>query len=181
MQTHTVKFGTWAVLLLLALTFGACSKDDTTEQETITTVLVHLTATDGSFNEEFTWSDPDGDGGNAPVIDDIVLPPNKTFNCHVHFYDLSKTPGVDITEEVEEEDTEHLLVYSVLVGLNLNIAAADTDANGKPFRLETTWTTGAASTGSVTVTLRHEPDKDAADPDVTGEVDAEVVFPVKIQ
>jgi len=180
MQTHTVKFGTWAIILL-ALTFGGCSKDDTTEQETITTVLVHLTSTDGSFNEEFTWSDPDGDGGQAPVVDDIVLPPNKAYNCHVHFFDLSKTPGVDITEEVEEEDTKHLLVYSVLVGLNLNIAAADTDANGKPFRLQTTWTAGAASTGSVKITLRHEPDKDAADPDVTGEVDAEVVFPVKIQ
>ncbi len=84
-------------------------------------------------------------------------------------------------EEVEEENTQHLLVYSILVGLNLNIVAADTDTNGKPFRLETTWTTGSASTGSVKVTLRHEPDKDAADPDVTGEVDAEVVFPVKIQ
>lgn len=180
MQTHIAKPGTLAALLL-ALTFGACSKDNTTEQETITTVIVHLTATDGSFNEEFTWSDPDGDGGKAPVIDDIVLPPNKSFNCHVHFYDLSKTPGVDITEEVEEENTQHLLVYSILVGLNLNIVAADTDTNGKPFRLETTWTTGAASTGSVKVTLRHEPDKNAADPDVTGEVDAEVVFPVKIQ
>ncbi len=180
MQNNTLKMGTLA-LLLLTLSLISCKKDDTTEQETITTVLVHLTSTDGSFNEEFTWSDPDGDGGQAPVIDDIVLDPNKSYNCHVHFYDLSKTPGVDITEEVEEEDTKHLLVYAVLVGLNLNIAAADTDVNGKPFRLQTTWTAGAASTGSVKITLRHEPNKDAADPDVTGEVDAEVTFPVKIQ
>jgi hypothetical protein len=179
MQTNTVKFGVLAALLL-AFTFGACKKDDNTEQELITTVVVHLTATDGSFDQEYTWDDRDGDGGNAPTIEEIALPANKTINCHVHFYDRSKTPEEDITEEVEAESAEHLLVYAV-TGANLTIAAADTDSNGKVFRLKTTWTTGAASTGSLKVSLRHEPNKDEANPDVTGEVDAEVDFPVKIQ
>lgn len=179
MQTNMLKFGFLAVLMM-ALTFVACKKDDDTEQETITTVVVHLKATDGSFDQEFTWDDRDGDGGNAPTIDEIALPANKTFNCTVRFLDRSKTPEEDITEEVEEESAEHLLVYTV-TGANLTIVATDTDSNGKPFRLKTTWTTGNTSTGSVKITLRHEPNKDAANPDITGEVDAEVEFPVKVQ
>ncbi|MFN0014350.1 MAG: type 1 periplasmic binding fold superfamily protein [Saprospiraceae bacterium] len=180
MQTNTVKHVLVAAFLL-ALACSACKKDEpVTEPETITTVVVHLKSADGTFDEEFTWDDRDGDGGIAPVIDEILLSPNKMYTCQVHFYDRSKTPEKDITEEVEEENTDHLLVYGI-TGANLTIAAADTDDNGKPFRLLTAWASGAASSGTVMVVLRHEPDKDAANPDVTGEVDAEVVFPVKIQ
>ncbi|MEQ1747635.1 MAG: hypothetical protein ABMA02_19560 [Saprospiraceae bacterium] len=179
MQTNTVKHALMAAFLL-ALAFAGCKKDDTTESETITTVVVHLMNADSTFDKEFVWDDRDGDGGNAPVIDEIVLPSNKIFTCRVFFYDRSKNPEVDITEEVVEENTDHLLVFGT-TGTNLTIIADDTDDNGRPFRLHTIWTTGAASTGAVTITLRHEPDKDAVNPDVTGNVDAEVVFPVKIQ
>lgn len=179
MQTQRLKVHILAALLL-TIAFVSCKKDKETEQELITTVVVHLTATDGSFEQEFEWDDRDGDGGAAPVIDEIILPAGKTYNCHVHFYDRSKTPEEDITEEVEAENTEHLLVYSVS-GANLTITATDTDDNGKPLRLKTAWTTGAASNGTVKVTLRHEPDKDAANPDTTGDVDAEAEFVVKVQ
>lgn len=179
MQTQIFKV-TLLSVLLLSLAVVSCKKDDDTEQELITTVVVHLKATDGSFDQEFEWDDRDGDGGNAPTIDEIVLPAGKTYNCTLHFYDRSKTPELDITEEVSEENTEHLVVYAVS-GANLTIAAADTDDNGKPFRLKTTWTAGAASNGTVKVTLRHEPDKNAATPDTTGEVDAEAEFVVKVQ
>ncbi|MCC6459274.1 MAG: hypothetical protein IT260_02310 [Saprospiraceae bacterium] len=180
MFTHKIQYFALLALLLSGLTIVGCKKDNTTEQETITTIVVHLTATDGSFNQEFEWNDLDGDGGEAPSIDEIVLPANKTFHAHVHFYDRSKLPGTDITEEVESENAEHLLVYT-LAGANLTIVADDTDDNGKPFRLKTSWTTGAASTGTVKVVLRHEPDKNAANPDTTGEVDAEAEFVVKVE
>ena len=166
--------------MLLVFAFTSCKKDDTTEQELITTVVVHLTATDGSFDQEFEWDDRDGDGGNSPVIDEIVLPANKTFQCNVHFYDRSKTPEVDITAEVKADNVAHLLVYTVS-GAAVTITPDDTDDNGKPFRLETTWVAGAASTGTVKVVLRHEPDKNAANPDVTGDVDVEAAFVVKVQ
>ena len=67
------------------------------------------------------------------------------------------------------------------MGANIQIADADVDSNGKPFRLETVWTTGAASSGTVNVVLKHEPDKSAADPNATGETDFDVTFPVTIQ
>lgn len=179
MQTQLLKVNILAALLLI-LALASCKKDNTTEQELITTIVVHLTATDGSFEQEFEWNDPDGDGGNAPTIEDIVLPAGKTFHCHIHFYDRSKTPAEDITAEVESENTAHLLVYTVS-GANLTVTPDDADDNGKPFRLETTWVTGAASTGTVQVVLRHEPDKSAANPDVTGDVDAAADFAVKVQ
>ncbi len=104
----------------------------------------------------------------------------KTYHCQVHFYDRSKTPEVDITAEVAEENTAHLLVYTVN-GANVTITPDDADDNGKPFRLETTWAAGAASNGTVKITLRHEPDKSAANADETGEVDAAAEFTVRVQ
>lgn len=167
--------------LLLTLVFAACKKDKKeTEQENITTVVVHLTATDGSLDQEFEWNDADGPGGNAPDIQTIALAAGKTYTCHLHVYDRSQSPAEDITEEIEAESAAHLFVFSVSTA-NLQIADADTDDNGKPFRLETTWTTGAASSGTVNVVLKHEPDKSAADPNATGETDFDVTFPVTIQ
>ncbi|MBL7804736.1 MAG: type 1 periplasmic binding fold superfamily protein [Saprospiraceae bacterium] len=172
---------TFLTLIFLALGITACKDDKKeTEQENITTVVVHLTATDGSLDQEFEWNDADGPGGNAPDIQPITLAAGKTYNCHIHVYDRSQSPAEDITEEIEEENTEHLFVFAV-TGANIQIADADVDSNGKPFRLETVWTTGAASSGTVNVVLKHEPDKSAADPNATGETDFDVTFPVTIQ
>jgi len=74
------------------------------------------------------------------------------------------------------------------------------DADGNPVGLSSTLTTGAAGSGTLTVTLRHEPMKSAtgvtlrhepmksatgvADGDITnagGETDIEIVFPVDVQ
>ncbi len=66
-------------------------------------------------------------------------------------------------------------------GVNLTVLGADTDDTGKPFRLQTVWTTGTVSVGLLNILLKHEPDKDASNPDATGETDFEVAFPVRIQ
>ncbi len=173
-----IKLGAFA-LLGLSLTWTGCKKDNATEPEVITTVVLHLKATDGSLDQAFEWNDPDGDGGNAPTVDNILLATGKTYTCKIQVLDRSQTPEVDITDEIEAENTEHLFVFKT-DGVNITIAGADTDANGKPFRLSTTWTAGALSLGAVTVTLKHEPDKNAVDPDATGETDFEVDFPVRI-
>ena len=167
--------------LLFARGLTACKSDKAeTEQENITTVEVHLTATDGSLDHEFEWNDTDGPGGNNPEIETIALAAGKTYNCHIHVYDRSKTPEDDITEEIEAENTAHLLVYNISLA-NVTITATDTDDNGKPFRLDTQWVAGAASSGSVNIVLKHEPDKSASNPDATGETDFDVTFPVTIQ
>lgn len=166
-------------LLILAFSLNSCKKETGTEQELITTVVVHLIASDGSLNQEFEWNDLDGPGGTAPTVDNILLTTGKTYNCNIQVYDRSKTPEEDITEEIKAENTEHLLVYST-DGVNITIVPADTDDNGQVFRLNTNWTAGALSVGTLTITLKHEPDKNAANPDITGDTDFEVSFPVRI-
>lgn len=179
MQTNTLKFAALAALLI-SLTLGACKKDAATEREVITNIVLHLKAQDGTFEQDFEWLDPDGDGGVGPTADNILLDAGKVYDCTVKVYDRSQTPEVDVTAEIQAENTEHLLVYTP-VGVNVTVTPADTDDNGKPFRLKTVWEAGAVSVGSMTVILKHEPDKNAADPDVTGETDFEVSFPVRIK
>ena len=171
--------------LLMAATFvgmsiTSCKDDDTTtEQENITTVVVHLTGP--GFDQEFEWKDLDGDGGNAPVIDEIVVPPlTGNLKCHVHVYDESKSPAVDITEEVEAENTVHLFTFTVS-GADFSIVPDDTDDNGAPFNLETVWTTDQPSTGTLQIRLYHDPTDKTNAMNPGGEVDLDVTFPVVIQ
>ncbi|MCS6929399.1 MAG: hypothetical protein NZM43_07900 [Saprospiraceae bacterium] len=159
----------------------ACKKEDDTENEVITTVVVQLKSTDGSIDRRFTWNDPDGDGGLPPTVEDIILARNKEYDAQVYFYDRSKSPEVNVTPEIERESDDHLLVYRINGALQLTITPTDADTKGRPFRLKTRWTTKGASTGSVLITLRHNPNKLLSNPDETGSVDAEVEFPVRIQ
>lgn len=175
MQAKTLKL--FAFMLGTAVLIGGCKKDEETEQENITKIIVHLTA--AGFDKEFEWADRDGAGGNAPVIDTIVVPANTQFDAHLHVYDESKSPVVDLSEEIEGESTAHLFVYKSSV-TGLSVSDLDKDSNGNPFGIESVWSTGAAGTGSVRITLHHEPtDKNAAEPG--GEVDFDVTFPVKVQ
>ena len=174
MKNFSVLFQIIFVLSLIIV--SSCKKEKENPQEVITTVVVHLTGA-GGFDQEFTWEDKESDG--SPVIDAIELPADGTYDCHIHFFDRSGTNNEDITAEVEEESDVHLVIYKV-TGANNTIVVDDTDVNGKPIGLETTWTTGASSTGSLQILLKHSPDKDAADPSITGETDVDVTFPVTI-
>ena len=76
-------------------------------------------------------------------------------------------------------------------GLNLtavySTAANEVDADSRPIGLAGTMTTGAASTGKLKVTLRHEPNKAAAGvstgdiANAGGETDVDVDFDVTIE
>lgn len=162
--------------LTAALLVAGCKKDsENTEQEQITKVIVHLTGTNGSvFNEEFEAEDTDGDGlWNTIAILDI--PANTSFSAHIHAVDGT----TELDDEIEAESNDHLFTYAV-TGANLIVSDLTPDSNGKPFGIESTWMSGAASTGTVRIRLHHEPtDKTAADPG--GEIDLEVLFPVVVQ
>lgn len=165
-------------LAATAVLFSACKKDKATENEVITKVVVHLTGVGNTFDAEFEAVDADGDG-IFNTIDQIELPLGSTFNCHLHVYDETKTPVDDITGEIEAENTVHLFVLKSTVG-GLIISNLSTDNNGAPFGLESNWATTVAGTGTVQISLHHEPtDKTATDPG--GEIDFDVTFPLKVQ
>jgi hypothetical protein len=58
----------------------------------------------------------------------------------------------------------------------------DEDANGLPLGLETSWTTGAASSGKFRVMLKHQPAlKTTSSTSSTGETDLDTEFTINIQ
>lgn len=168
-------------VLIGSLLLTSCDPDepeDENEEEVITTLV--YTLTDASGNDVvFSFVDLDGDGSGAPVINVGTLAANTSYTGSVEF--RNDVEGEDITEEVAEEDDEHQVFYASTIG-GVSVAYTDTDGNGDPVGLATSLTTGDAGTGNMTVTLIHEPAKDAsgvAGGDISnagGETDIEVTF-----
>lgn len=178
-------------LLATGLLFvTSCSKDDPevpNEEEVITTLTYTLTPQGGGNAVVLSFKDLDGDGGNAPVISSPnTLAANTTYTGAIVLLNETESPAEDITEEIMEEDDEHQFFFSSTVG-GLSVAYGDQDGDGNPVGLSTTLTTGAAGSGNLTVTLRHEPNKGGAGVsggDITnagGETDIEVTFAVSVQ
>lgn len=176
-------------LLAMALIMTACGSDDpepVNEEELITTVRVTFTSATAA-TATATFTDLDGPGGNDPVTENPTLIANTTYSVSVEFLNEQESPAEDITAEVREEDDEHQVFVVAGTGLNLTYAYNDEDGNGNPLGLSGTVTTTDASTGNLTVSLIHEPVKDAAnvsagDPtNAGGETDVTVTFNVTIQ
>lgn len=168
----------------------SCSNDDTpayvNEDEVITTVTATFTPASGGTAITLRSRDMDGDGPTAPVV--TVSGPftaGVSYNGRVTFTNELTSPATNITDEIEEEGTQHQLFFRQS-GLGTFIYA-DTDDNGRPVGLHFNYTaTNAAATGNLTITLRHQPDKGAtgvSGGDITnagGSTDAEVQFPVTV-
>jgi hypothetical protein len=181
------EFLKWSLIALLSATvITGCEKDkgEDNEEEVITTVELTFTPTGGGTALVFTFNDPDGPGGMAPTTDDIVLSANTTYNVSAAF--RNDIAGEDITEEIEAEDDAHRIYYTVGAGSNITVSNLNNDGNGVPLGTTSTWTTGNAANGQVTVTLRHygatPPNKEAADPvnSSKSSTDVEVVFATEV-
>ncbi|MDA7501911.1 hypothetical protein N8482_01420 [Chitinophagales bacterium] len=178
-----------SALLVAVITFSGCGKDDPVipeEVELITSLIYTLTPADGGSPVVLSFVDLDGDGGNDPVITGATLVANQSYTGSIELLNESETPVESITEEIEEEQEEHQFFFQSTIA-DLAITYSDQDANGNPVGLSSTVTTGEAASGSITITLRHEPSKDASgvsDGDLAnagGETDIEVTIPVAIQ
>ena len=182
------------VLLLFALAatlvLGACSNDDdntpteVNEEEVITTATLILTPQGGGQAVTLQTRDVDGDGPGAPVVTvsgDLMA--NTTYTGAIVFLNETEDPAENITLEVAEEDDEHQVFYIPSGSLNVTVTYLDADGDGNPLGLAITVDTGDASTGTLNVVLRHEPNKpnDGTLGDAGGETDIEVTFDVTIQ
>lgn len=182
-------------LLTLALVAVGCKKDKddpvvpaapVNEEELITTLRLHFHSANNVEHKQFSFVDVDGDGGAAPVITADALSADSVYTVEIEVLNESVDPADDITVEIEEEGAEHQFFFRAN-GVNATIVYSDADANGRPIGLRSNWTIGAAVSGTLTVTLRHEPDKTAAGVsggDITnagGETDIEVEFPLVVQ
>jgi hypothetical protein len=187
------------MLSVLALSFtflmSSCKDDDpepVNESELITTVIMSFLQVDesgvslGEDALEFTWTDSDGPGPAAPVIDNIVLAADSYYRLSLTLLDESKNPAEDITEEIEEEDDEHQFFF-IVTGANLEITYNDEDGDGNPVGLLNNAQTGDAGQGTLRIVLRHEPNKDASGvsdgnlANAGGDTDLDITFPVTIE
>jgi hypothetical protein len=172
---------------LLSIAMIGCSDDDTApevinDEELITTVILTLTQESGD-QVVLTTVDLDGDGPDEPVTTVVGnFSQNTQYQGAVQFLNETEDPAEDITEEVIEEADEHQVFYTVSEGLNITTTYVDFDDNDNPLGVQITLSTGAASEGSLTVTLRHEPVKpnDGLE-SAGGETDITTSFDVTIE
>jgi hypothetical protein len=182
------NFKSLSIVLFTVLLFTACSDDDNApvpvnEEEIITTLTVTLAPNGGGDAITLQTRDLDGDGPNAPVVEvSGNLAAGATYSGSIILLNETETPAENITEEVEEEDDEHQLFYTIGGGLDVTTEYANFDGNGNPLGTEFTLTAGAASSGTLTFTLRHEPTKpNTGLGDAGGETDIETTFSVSVE
>ena len=187
-----------ALALIAIINLTACSSDDDAtpevinEEEVITTITVTLVPQTG---ETVTLSsrDLDGDGPNPPVINiSGSLQAGILYEGSIELLNETVSPAEIVNEEIEEEADAHQFFYQVSTGLNATITYTDTEneylSNGSqnPVGINFQLQAGDASTGILSVTLRHQPSKDAAgvsDGDIAnagGESDVAQSFEVEI-
>jgi hypothetical protein len=180
-----MKFFKYA-LLASTLIFASCSDDDDTpepvnEEEVITTLTVTLDS--GSDTVVMQYQDLDGDGPDAATVTvSGSLSANTTYDGSIILLNETESPAENVTEEIEEEDLDHQFFYTVGSGLDVAAEYGDADSEGNPLGLSFILNTGMASSGGLTFTLRHEPNKpNTGLENAGGETDIEVTFDVTVE
>ena len=193
-------------LLFVAVFAASCSDDDDAapeeenEVEVITSVsLIFTNNADATDVVTATAVDPDGEGiQELQVNDEITLTADATYTLTMAILNALDPADVeDIGEEILEEDDEHQFFFSFTTDVfadpagngNFDDAADainynDTDDNGNPVGLSTSWTTNAAAStgGSFRVRLQHQPDIKTADTGVNyGDTDFDLTFVLNVQ
>jgi hypothetical protein len=176
------------IFLTLMVTAMSCKKDPVipNEEELITTLIYTLTPVAGGASVVFSFRDLDGDGGVSPVISNGILSAGEVYEGKIELLNEAETPAVIITDEVEEEGEEHQFFFISNIA-NATVTYSDLDLSGYPVGLTTQLTTGDPATGTLTIVLRHLPDKaaqgvrDGLIANAGGETDIEVAFPLMIE
>ena len=187
-----MKIFKYALLAIPFLYFSCSDDDDSTpepinEEEVITTMTVTLTANDGSADVVLQTQDLDGDGGEQPVV--TVSGPISSMTSYsgsIMWLNELEDPAENITLEIIEEQDEHQVFFNVSEGLPLQVIYADEDSMGNPvgvnFILAPT-EAGATGSGSLTITLIHEPMKpnDGSYESAGGSIDIQTSFDVVVE
>lgn len=181
-----MKFLKYA-LLASTLIFASCSDDDdntpepVNEEEVITTLTVTLES--GSDTVVMQYQDLDGDGPDAATVTvSGSLNANTVYDGSIVLLNETESPAENITEEVEEEDDEHQFFYTAGSGLDVGTSYANFDGDGNPLGTQFILETGMPSSGGLTFTLRHEPNKpNTGLENAGGETDIEVTFDVTVE
>lgn len=195
----TIKF--LSALALTGFVLTSCSDDDdapdpVNEEETITTMTVTMVPQGGGTTVTLISRDLDGDGPDAPDIDiSGSLAENTVYDGGIVLLNETETPAENVNEEIEGEAAEHQFFFVVGGALNATTAYGDDESDyvseetgenfttTNPVGIVFTLTTTDASSGTLAVTLRHEPKKpnDGSLADAGGETDITQTFSLTIE
>ncbi len=160
------------------------------EEELITTLKITLTPSNGGPPLTVQFQDLDGEGGNAPVVDRIVVDAGTDYNGTVEVLNELESPPEEITEEVEEEAEAHQFFFETLGGFSsATVEYADKESDyvtntgaDHPVGINFTLSVPAnAQNGQLRITLSHfdESPKDGVNP--SDETDIDVTFDVEVR
>ncbi len=185
-------------LLASGLMFSGCGDDEApeaeNEEEVIDLVRLTFTPDGGGTAVVAEANDPDGEGAAGFTLDPINLAANTAYTLTLELQNTAESE--DITQEIVEEDDEHIFFFSFTDGVFSNptgngnidnradaVNYNDQDDNGFPVGLSTGWTTGDASSGnSFRVVLKHQPGiKTATSTANDGESDVDLEFTLNVQ
>lgn len=184
---QSVRKSVWFVLAV-ALLAGACKKSETNvapidDNEAITTAILSLT--NAANAQEVVTATVENLNVQANFTNaQLKLKANTTYSGSVQLYDKTKTPTLNVSQEVSDERNEHLFAYTPSAASLLTVTITDKDTNPAPgpypVGLQFSLKTGPAATGSLKVQLRHQPNakNGTAAP---GSDDLNTDFPVVIQ
>jgi len=212
---NTLSVMTVAVFVAAALTFSCADDNDSNpmgpddhdhhdddhddddhhdhgpgEVQLITTLQAPLTPQGGGSSLTVQLQDLDGEGGNAPVVDRIVVDAGTVYDGSIQELNELESPPEDITEEIREEAEAHQLFYETLGGFApATVAYADKESDyvtnsgaDHPVGLKFTLTVPAnARNGQFRVSQSHYDagPKDGVTP--SDETDIEVTFEVEVR
>ena len=166
------------------------------EEEIITDVVLTWTPVNGGDPVVARAQDPDGEGPlNLAILDEIELSESTEYTMAVTL--SNSIEGEDITEEIMEEDDEHLFFFSFTDEIFVSPAGNgnvdnredpinynDTDENNLPVGLSTSWETECgeeSSTGSFRIVLKHQPGiKSAVSTVSDGGTDVDLIFTINV-
>ncbi len=140
------------------------------EEEIITDVVLTFISRGGGDTLVARAVDPDGSGVlSLEPEGEISLAPNASYDLFITL--TNSIEGEDVTEEINEEDDEHLFLFEWTEGFftspegngnrdnrNDPVNYEDEDENGLPVGLATSWTTAETPlSGTFRVILKHQP------------------------
>lgn len=180
------------VAVTTAVIFTGCKKDDddvttpppvANDQEIISSVRLVITdSITGAPIDTVVFLDPDGDGSGAPTIfDTLRLQASTTYLVDVVLLNTLANPVDTISNEVLEEANDHQFFFTI-TGATITHTYLDLDTNTPPLPigLQNKFRTGAASTGTTQVILKHQPGTKNGNI-TTGDTDVDVTFQTIIQ
>lgn len=189
-----IAFASLTVLVSCKKSEDAGHPHDHSSQEQITTLILRgydvANPADTTHFLSVKWEDLDGNGGNAPTIDSLLLDTGITYSMNMVLLDKTKTPYDTISNEILERGDIHQFFYTpsaTIVG-KVIVERLDKDNNNPalPIGLQTQWKVlGVPSyalpvSGTVNIVLSHYdgiPKTALPSP----ESDIDISFPVRLK